>query len=156
MIPKGEAITYSTLNSLTAPVIHREDIWAKIEKPLILKIDPKYPMPPSLILNLIRRGTFIKYLDSKGNQRSGKIKNIFPGGIELNLSIKKSGDAFNPTPKLSSIIEIQTDAQALEMLIPPEILTDESKIQDFLIGQSRQITNQLARWGNNVPISADD
>jgi len=155
-ILKGQSITYSTLNSLTAPVLHMEDAWAKNEKPLVLKIDPNHPMPHSLLLNLIRRGTFIEYLDSKGTAQHGKVKNVFPGGIELNKVVKRSGDMFNPTPKLKDITEIQTNAEALEVLVPPEILKDETKIEAFLIGKSLEIVGKLEKWGKDVPISNND
>lgn len=154
-IPKNKSITYSILNSLTKPTLFTEDSKSGIEKPLIIKIDPKNPLPPSLLLNLIRRGTYIKYFDSKGTERSGNVKNIFPGGLELNLVSSKSG-LFNPTPKLVDIIEVHTNASILETVVPPEILTSEEKTQEFLLNRSLEIIKELKKWGRDVPISVND
>ncbi len=155
MIKPNRKITYSTFASAAKPYVYTTDIKAKIEKPLIVKIDTENPLPNTVLLKLIQRGTYIKYLDNKGVERNGNVKNVFPGGVKMNTEYNKTG-AFEPDVKLYNIREIHTDASSLEAIVPDALLKSDADVQTFLMGKAQEIIKGLEKWDRNAPVSEDD
>jgi hypothetical protein len=143
---------YQEMASIHKPPLFSEDTYEKLSKPVIIQNDLNNSLPTEILLKLIRRGSFVKYMaNSKPKKQKtvegqtnelqsdndevqivkksyeGKVRNVFPSGIELNA--KPIDDkVFYPTPVLETIYEIQSDPDILsnfESAAPSQTNSDE-------------------------------
>jgi hypothetical protein len=154
-IKVGEEVKYAKLVTTAKPKIYESEITENVKNPVIIKIDPNNPLDPEVLQKLIFRGSYVKYEVKKKDKvikRSGVVKNVFPGGIDLNLVVGENS-VFHPSPSFSSIVEVHTNAENLGALVIDYAdnnaeVTAES-FNNTLIGKAHEIIKDLKKYGNS-------
>lgn len=170
ILPKGVDIKYAELASMEPPTIYTTPSIGRFNNPLVVKINPAEPLAPNVILSILRRGSFIKYKSPKtGVEHSGNVKNVLPGGIELN-NIFIDGVLKPLSININTITEIHTDREALGTIIPDQLLIApegiqgeksieeaiEKNVQNFLLNSALNITKRMKKVAPDAPISNYD